>query len=90
MFCLQELKQGYVAQQHAGLVVKNLKLILKGVKENKLGKYKPASDMAIVSLGRKQGVGQFPFGTLIGWFPGMLKSKDLFVGSTRKALGLQA
>ncbi|CAL9083656.1 unnamed protein product [Musa textilis] len=83
-----EIKQGFLAEKHATVVVKNLKLLMKGTKENKLAKYKPASAMAIVSLGRKEGVAQFPFATMIGCLPGLIKSKDLFVGNTRKTLGL--
>lgn len=70
------------------MVAKNLKLIMKGAKESKLSKYKPASAMAIISLGRKEGVAQLPFMTMIGCIPGIIKSKDLFVGKTRKQLGL--
>ncbi|OVA07140.1 Pyridine nucleotide-disulfide oxidoreductase [Macleaya cordata] len=84
-----ELKQGYLAQSHAMLTAKNLKLLMNGGKESKMAKYKPASEMAIVSLGRKEGVAQLPFATIIGCFPGMLKSKDLFVGKTRKQMGLK-
>ncbi|KAJ0965621.1 hypothetical protein J5N97_026759 [Dioscorea zingiberensis] len=83
-----EIKQGFLAQKHASVVVKNLKLLIKGAKESKLSKYKPASAMAIVSLGRKEGVAQLPFMTMIGCIPGIIKSKDLFVGKTRKQLGL--
>ncbi|ONK69602.1 uncharacterized protein A4U43_C05F24690 [Asparagus officinalis] len=83
-----EIKQGFLAQQHAGVVAKNLKLLMKGAKESKFVKYKPSSTIAIVSLGRKQGVLQLPFATFSGCIPGMIKSKDLFVGRTRKTLGL--
>ncbi|XP_039131489.1 apoptosis-inducing factor homolog B-like [Dioscorea cayenensis subsp. rotundata] len=83
-----EIKQGFLAQKHASVVAKNLKLIMKGAKESKLSKYKPASAMAIISLGRKEGVAQLPFMTMIGCIPGIIKSKDLFVGKTRKQLGL--
>ncbi|KAJ0965619.1 hypothetical protein J5N97_026757 [Dioscorea zingiberensis] len=83
-----EIKQGYLAQMHASVVAKNLKLLIKGAKESKLSKYKPASAIAIVNLGRKEGVAQLPFVTMIGCIPGIMKSKDLFVGTTRKQLGL--
>lgn len=85
---LQEIKQGFLAERHATVVIKSLKLLMKGTKENKLAKYKAASPMAIVSLGRKEGVAQLPFATMIGCLPGLIKSKDLFVGRTRKTLGL--
>lgn len=82
------MKQGYLAQKHALVVRKNLKLLLTGGKESKMAKYKTGSEMAIVSLGRKEGVAQFPFMTISGCIPGKIKSGDLFVGKTRKELGL--
>ncbi|XP_027346968.1 apoptosis-inducing factor homolog B-like [Abrus precatorius] len=87
---VQEIKQGVYAQGHAQLVAKNLKLLIEGGgKERKLGTYKAQPPISIVSLGRKHGVAQFPFMTIIGRFPGMIKSGDLFVGKTRKELGLE-
>ncbi|CAL9778888.1 unnamed protein product [Musa acuminata subsp. burmannicoides] len=85
-----EIKEGYIAQKHSAVVSKNLQLLMKGGKESKLVKYKAASATTIVSLGRKEGVGQFPFGTVIGCLPGRIKSKDLFVEKTRKNLGLDS
>lgn len=70
------------------VVAKNLKLLMKGAKESALAKYKPSSPLAIVSLGRKEGVAQLPFTTVSGCLPGLIKSKDLFVGKTRKQMGL--
>ncbi|KAL8154107.1 hypothetical protein V2J09_011867 [Rumex salicifolius] len=88
---LKEAKQGYLAQSHAQVTAKNLKIMLKGENESKLKKYKPSSmNIAIVSLGRNSGVAQLPFVTLSGCAPGYIKSKDLFVGKTRKSLGLKA
>nr|VDD45094.1 unnamed protein product [Brassica oleracea] len=46
------------------------------------------SEMAIVSLGRKDSLAQFPFATGVGCLPGLIKSKDLFVGKTRNTRGL--
>ncbi|KAK7263452.1 hypothetical protein RJT34_31042 [Clitoria ternatea] len=87
---VKEIKQGVYAQGHAQLVAKNLKLLIEGAgKERKLGTYKAQPPISIVSLGRKHGVAQFPFMTVIGRFPGMIKSGDLFVGKTRKELGLE-
>ncbi|XP_042413528.1 ferroptosis suppressor protein 1-like [Zingiber officinale] len=84
-----EIKQGYLAQRHAEVVANNLKLLMKGgATEKKLAKYKAAYSMALVSLGRKEAVAQFPFITISGCFPGLIKSRDLFVGKTRKSLGL--
>ncbi|KAG5006419.1 hypothetical protein JHK85_024961 [Glycine max] len=43
--------------------------------------YKPHSEIAIVSLGRKDVVAQLPFLTISGRIPGFIKSRDLFVGA---------
>lgn len=86
---IKELKQGYLAQKHALIVAKNLKLLLTlGGKESKMSVYKPNSIKVIVSLGRHDAVAQHPLTTLIGLVPGLIKSKDLYVGKTRKQLGL--
>ncbi|KAH0714428.1 hypothetical protein KY284_007333 [Solanum tuberosum] len=86
-----ELKQGYLAQEHAKVVAKNITTLVKGVEDDhKLAVYKPATKaLAIVSLGRKDAVAQFPCLSIAGRVPGMIKSGDLFVGKTRKGLGLQ-
>ncbi|KAK8479625.1 hypothetical protein V6N13_030942 [Hibiscus sabdariffa] len=87
---IPELKQGYLAHKHALVVAKNLKLLMDGGKESKMAKYEPSSSaIAMVSLGRKDAVAQFPFTTVSGRIPGLLKSGDLFVGRTRKLMGLQ-
>ncbi|XP_022968309.1 apoptosis-inducing factor homolog B-like [Cucurbita maxima] len=85
---LQEIKQGYLAERHAHITSKNLKVLLMGGNERKLATYKLGSPLAIVSLGRKEGVAQLPFTTISGCIPGLIKSGDLFVGKTRKELGL--
>ncbi|XP_037445839.1 apoptosis-inducing factor homolog B-like [Triticum urartu] len=87
---IPEIKQGYLAQKHALLVAKNLKLLIKGAPPSKLATYSTGFPLAIVSLGRKEGLAQLPYLTLTGCIPGMLKSKDLFVGKTRKQMGLNA
>ncbi|KAF7083606.1 hypothetical protein CFC21_087377 [Triticum aestivum] len=87
---IPEIKQGYLAQKHALLVAKNLKLLIKGSPPSKLATYSTGFPLAIVSLGRKEGLAQLPYLTLTGCIPGMLKSKDLFVGKTRKQMGLNA
>lgn len=84
-----ELKQGYLALEHATVVAKNLKLLIEGGDERKMVKYTPAPAMAIVSLGRREGLAIVKCVTMIGRIPGLYKSKDLFVGKTRKQLGLQ-
>ncbi|KAG1327837.1 apoptosis-inducing factor 2-like [Cocos nucifera] len=83
-----EIKQGFLAQRHAIVVAKNLKLLINGAKESRLAKYKPATTMAMVSLGRKDAVAQFSFVAMIGFLPGFIKSKDLFVHRTRQQMGL--
>ncbi|KAK4359888.1 hypothetical protein RND71_022117 [Anisodus tanguticus] len=85
-----ELKQGYLAQEHTKVAAKNITSLIKGVEDHhKLAVYKPATKaLALVSLGRK-GVAQFPCLSIVGCVPGMIKSGDLFVGKTRKGLGLQ-
>ncbi|KAK8967622.1 hypothetical protein KSP40_PGU021872 [Platanthera guangdongensis] len=85
-----ELKLGFLAEKHAGVVAKNLKLSINGAPEKKFAVYKASPPIAMVSLGRKEGVAQLPFGTLFGCLPGKIKSKDLFVGKTRKTLGLKS
>lgn len=91
MLLIQELKQGYLASEHALVAAKNLRLLTRGGNEKKLAKYKAASAViALVSLGRREGVAQIACITIGGRLPGMLKSGDLFVGRTRKALGLSS
>lgn len=86
---IPEIKQGYLAKQHAEVAAKNLKHLIAGSNESKFSSYKAnTSGIAIISLGRKEGLAQFPFMSLIGCVPGILKSKDLFVGKSRKELGL--
>ncbi|KAJ3693443.1 hypothetical protein LUZ60_008923 [Juncus effusus] len=84
----EEIKQGYLAQNHAKIVTKNMTVLMKGGKESSLASYKAGPAMAIVSLGRKNAVAQFPFMTISGRMAGMIKSKDLFVGMTRKVMGV--
>ncbi|KAG4980013.1 hypothetical protein AAZX31_12G089700 [Glycine max] len=87
---VQEIKQGMYASAHAQVVAKNLKLLIEGGgKEHKLGTYKAQPPISMVSLGRKIAVAQFPFMTVLGRLPGMIKSGDLFVGKTRKELGVE-
>ncbi|KAL5709151.1 hypothetical protein ACHQM5_019871 [Ranunculus cassubicifolius] len=87
---IPEIKQGYLAQEHAKVVAKNIKLLMGGADEKRLWVYKCAKGKAIalVSLGRKRGIAQFPFMTISGWIPGKIKSEGLFVEKTRKAMGL--
>ncbi|XP_047332577.1 apoptosis-inducing factor homolog B-like [Impatiens glandulifera] len=84
-----EIKQGYLAQRHAKLAVKNLLLLIKGRGEMKMAVYRPSWPLAIVSLGRKDAVGQFFCLALSGFVPSMMKSRGLFVANMRKLLGIK-
>ncbi|CAA0830034.1 FAD/NAD(P)-binding oxidoreductase family protein [Striga hermonthica] len=53
---ITKLKQGYVAQAHASVTAKNLKLLMQGENKSKLSTYKPGPLLALVSLGRREGV----------------------------------
>ncbi|KAK9175471.1 hypothetical protein WN944_027478 [Citrus x changshan-huyou] len=86
---IREIKQGFLAQKHAQVAAKNLKVLMVGERESKMATYRPHSAIAIVSLGRKDAVAQLPFMTTIGCVPGLIKSRDLFVGKTRKQMGLE-
>ncbi|XP_009418551.2 uncharacterized protein LOC103998722 [Musa acuminata AAA Group] len=92
---LPEIKQGFSARKHAAVAAKNMKLLLRGGKEEKMAVYKPrsaaaaAAAPAVVSSGRRQAVAQFPFTTVSGYIPGLFKSKDLYVGWNRRKLGLE-
>ncbi|CAF2337976.1 unnamed protein product [Brassica napus] len=49
----------YIAEMHANVAVKNIKVMMSGgEKKKKMSTYKPGSEMAIVSLGRKYSVAQ--------------------------------
>lgn len=85
---VKEMKQGYLAQIHADIVAKNIKLLMNG--KDKLTPYKSGTQMAIVTQGKKEGVAQISCLTMSGRIPGMMKSGDLFVTKTRKALGLKS
>ncbi|KAI7978890.1 hypothetical protein LOK49_Contig663G00003 [Camellia lanceoleosa] len=87
---IPEIKQGYLAQRHAMVATKNLKLLMTGGEESGMATYRAAWPLAFVSLGRNDAVAQILFITMIGCIPGMIKSRDLFVGKTRKQLGLKS
>lgn len=87
---IPEIKQGFLAQKQAEVVAKNLRMMIEGGKECWRETYKPHSVLAIVSLGRYDAVAQLPFLTISGRIPGYIKSGDLFVGRTRKQMGLSS
>lgn len=72
------------------MAAKNLKLLMKGGNSCRLATYPASSPKAIVSLGRREAVAQISFITLLGRIPGFIKSRDLFVGMSRKQLGLSS
>ncbi|PWA65942.1 FAD/NAD(P)-binding oxidoreductase family protein [Artemisia annua] len=87
---IKEMKQGYFAKKQASVAAKNLKLLLSGGNESKMLAYKPSSAKTFVSLGRNDAVAQLSLTTMIGLVPGLIKSKDLFVGKTRKELDIDS
>ncbi|KAL8201875.1 hypothetical protein R6Q57_011022 [Mikania cordata] len=88
---IKEMKQGHLAKKQASTAAKNLKLLMGGGNESKMLAYKVSSTTkAIVSLGRHDAVAQYYLTTMIGLIPGLIKSKDLFVGKTRKELDIDS
>eukprot|EP01018_Ginkgo_biloba_P037512 Gb_24737 [translate_table: standard] len=89
---VKEIKQGFLAKKHADVVAANIMMLLKGPNsKKKVSTYKASSAMGIVSLGRVDAVAQFPFNiTMVGWIPGKLKSKHLFIEKTRQGLGVKS
>ncbi|KAF3327445.1 Apoptosis-inducing factor 2 [Carex littledalei] len=88
---IPEIKQGYLAQAHAMVIAKNIKLLINGSSESKLATYTAKSSApALVSLGRNSGVAQISCFSFSGWLPAIIKSRDLFVGKVRKEMGLKA
>ncbi|KAG0492389.1 hypothetical protein HPP92_005787 [Vanilla planifolia] len=87
---ISEMKQGVLAQRHALLVAKNLKLLMRGGNDCKLARYRPSRTSARVSLGRKDAVVQFSLITFSGFVPGMFWPRDLFTVKTTKLLGLDS
>ncbi|BBN06829.1 apoptosis-inducing factor 2 [Marchantia polymorpha subsp. ruderalis] len=87
----KEIKQGFTAANHVATIISNIKKLTKNPADKKLVVYKALEKpFGIVSLGRVDAVAQLPFATIIGWVPGKLKSKDLFVGKARGDLGIKA
>uniref|UniRef100_A0ACD6A1N4 Uncharacterized protein n=1 Tax=Avena sativa TaxID=4498 RepID=A0ACD6A1N4_AVESA len=85
-----EAKQGYLAQRHAMVVSRNLRLLLKdGGLEHKLHRYKASKSAIFVTLGRRDALSELPFMTLIGYIPGVVKPRDLYVSRTRRMMGLR-
>jgi NADH dehydrogenase FAD-containing subunit len=90
---LPEPKMGIWAGRHASVVIENLRRLLRAGPGNhvSLKSYKPAtgSQTMLVTLGRRHGTGHLPLGDFTNsWFARQVKSRDMFIGRYRKALGL--
>lgn len=76
---VDEIKLGFLATKQAKFVAKNL---YKEIKKKKVKKYKPMKKaFALITVGRKYGIGQAPFGrcdTLVKY----KQKKNLFVDNT--------
>jgi len=79
----------YAATVHAELIAKNITTLLKNPNAI-LKKHKPLPPMALVTLGRNNGVMMTPMGTVGGWVPKKVKSQTVFIPQARKRLGLRA
>lgn len=87
---MQEIKQGFLAIKHAGIVRQNIRELMRDPSTQKLLVYKRLEKpLGMVTLGRYVAIAQFPCCTCIGRLPALLKSEDLHVGTTRKGLGLR-
>ncbi|GJY71260.1 apoptosis-inducing factor 2-like protein [Tanacetum coccineum] len=64
--------------------IKNMKLPPNGGNESNMSAHKPNSAKTFDSLGRNDADAQLSLTTMIGLVPGLIKSKDLFVGKTKK------
>ncbi|XP_006662752.3 ferroptosis suppressor protein 1-like [Oryza brachyantha] len=86
-----EAKQGYLAQRHAMVVSRNLKLLVKGgeSREHKLHRYKASKVNITITLGRRDALSELPFMTVIGHLPGAIKPRDHFISRTRRMMGLK-
>uniref|UniRef100_M8C8K3 FAD/NAD(P)-binding domain-containing protein n=1 Tax=Aegilops tauschii TaxID=37682 RepID=M8C8K3_AEGTA len=85
-----EAKQGYLAQRHAMVVSRNLRLLLRSAgPEHKLHRYKASKAAITVTLGRRDAVSELPFMSLIGHIPGVVKPRDLYVSRTRRMMGIK-
>ncbi len=82
-----ELKLGYLAVMQGTAVARNIVRLIKG---KSLMPYKTNPDVALIPVGRKQGLVQAPFGvTTLNCLVNM-KQKDLFISKSFKGLGIKA
>ncbi|KAG1757169.1 hypothetical protein EDB19DRAFT_1656189 [Suillus lakei] len=83
-----EQKQAAKLMWHVPIVVANIVSFLNGVTPTK--KYAGATEMIVITNGRKGGMGYFGFFggfTLGDWFAWLVKSRDFMVSHFRKDLG---
>nr|GEX44766.1 apoptosis-inducing factor homolog B [Tanacetum cinerariifolium] len=88
---IKEMKHGYLAKKQASVVTKNLKWLLGGGNESEMvSTYKLSAAKATVTLGSQSLVAQSPLNTMMGRIPGLITSKDLFVGKMRNELDVDS
>ena len=90
---IPEIKLGYLAQAQGKLLAQELQQL--AVSDKFPGKLKPwklrgGFPAMFVSLGKQSGVGHIGPVLVWGWVPAKIKSGDLFIGKTRKDIGLPA
>ncbi|PWA36822.1 Pyridine nucleotide-disulfide oxidoreductase, FAD/NAD(P)-binding domain-containing protein [Artemisia annua] len=85
------MKHGYLAKKQASVVMKNVGWLLGGCKESELvSTYKLSAAKGTVTLGSDSVVAQSTLNTMMGRIPGLITSKDLFVGKTRNELDVDS
>eukprot|EP00898_Chlorokybus_atmophyticus_P003198 jgi/Chlat1/387/Chrsp10S08629 len=89
---VEQAKMAFTAGTQALSLLANIRLLVKGSTKLVPYKFKPGEIM-IVSMGKKYGVAQLPAPmgvkkARVGCMPTMIKSKDLFIGKTRKDMGI--
>ncbi|KAI8918266.1 hypothetical protein DFJ77DRAFT_288192 [Powellomyces hirtus] len=73
------IKLAYTTGQQADIAAANIKKLIDG-NSTKLSTFTPASSaIMLVTIGRKNGVVQLPFGTFGGWMATPMKSSHLFL-----------
>lgn len=83
---IPEGKLGYLADQQAGTLAKNIVAMANGKAAKN---YKANPMMALVPVGRKQGLVQLPFAVTTLGFMVNMKQKDMFISKVYKALGVK-
>lgn len=90
---IPEIKLGYLAQAQGKQLAEELKqMAVSGeiFQKTKPWKLQGGFPAMIVSLGKKNGVGHIGPIPIWGFVPAKIKSGDLFIGKTRKDIGLPA